>query len=130
VPVPVCVEERAARAPAPGGYAGAGRLLRERAVPLVPEEKVLSPVGDVEIQAAVAVVVARAHAVAPGGGVHARLRGDVLDTKPAQIAVEDVPVRHALPRGRELGCVDEVDVEAPVAVVVEEGEAAAAGLQD
>ena len=130
VPVAVGVEERAARAPARSRDAGRGRHVLEGAVALVAEEEVRAPVGHVEVEPTVAVEVARADAVAPGGGVDAGLLRDVLELEPAPVAVEGVPVRHALAALRELGRGHQVDVEEPVAVVVEERDAAAARLED
>ena len=130
IAVGVGVEERAARAPAAGRDAGLRRDVLEGAVALVPEQHVGAPVGDVEIDAAVAVGVARADALSPGREIDAGLRRHVLEAPAAQIAEERVAMRDALPRRGQLGAGDDVDVEPSVAVVVEERDAVAAGLED
>ncbi len=130
IAVGVGVEERAARAPAGGRDTGRRRHVLEGAVALVAKEEVGAPVRDVEVERAVAVVVARADAVAPCGRVEPRLLRDVLELQPAEVPVEDVAVRHALAALRELRGRHEVDVEPPVAVVVEEGDTTASRLED
>ncbi len=130
IAVGVGVEERAARAPAGGRHAGRRSHVLEGAVALVAKEEVGAPVRDVEVERAVAVVVARADAVAPCGRVEARLLRDILELQPAQVPVEDVAVRHALAALRELRGRHEIDVEPPVAVVVEEGDTTASRLED
>ena len=74
--------------------------------------------------------VARADAVAPRGGVDPGPRGHVLESSPAQVAIERVAVRDALPPLVELEGAHDVDVEPAVAVVIDEGQAAAAGLEE
>ena len=96
----------------------------------VAEQEVAAPVRDVEVEAAVAVEVAGADAVAPRGRVDPRLARHVLELPAPEVAVEHVLVRDALAGGRELGGRDQVDVEASVAVVVDERDAASARLED
>ena len=69
--------------------------LLEAAVAAVAEQEVGTPVGHVQVDAAVAVGIAGAHAVAPGGRVDAGRGRDVLEAPVAQIAVERVAVRNA-----------------------------------
>ena len=102
----------------------------ERAVAAVAEQHVRAPVGDVEIEAAVAVEIAGAGAAAPGRQVHARLLRDVLELPSPEVAIERVPVRDALACRRQLGTGDQIDVEQSVAVVVEQGDAAAGRFED
>ena len=130
VAVGIGVEESAAGAPAPGRHACPAGDLVEGAVALVAEQQVLPPVGDVHVEMAVAIHVPGADAVAPGGGVHARARRDVFELPAAEVAIERVAVRDALARRCEFSRGDQIDVEAAVAVVVEQRDAAAARFQD
>jgi hypothetical protein len=79
IAVGVGVEERAARAPAGGRDTGRRGHVLEGAVALVAKEEVGAPVRDVEVERAVAVVVARADAVCPTRPRRARLLRDVLE---------------------------------------------------
>src|SRR4030095_3989221 len=99
---------------------GRRRHVLEGAVALVAKEEVGAPVRDVEVERAVAVVVARADAVAPRARVEPRLLRDVLELQPAQVPVEDVAVRHALAALRELLGRHAGDVEPPAAAVIED----------
>ena len=130
IAVAVGIEERASGAPAAGGDAGAGRHLLERAVATIAEQRVRSPVGDVEIEEAVAVEIAGARAAAPGGEIHARLPGDVLELPSPEVAIEGIAMWDTLTCRRELGAGHQVDVEQSVAVVVEQGDAAAGRFED
>src|SRR5439155_24539420 len=65
VAVGVSIKERTPCAPAAGRDAGAGRHILERAVATVAEQRVRTPIGDVEIEAAVAVEITDARAAAP-----------------------------------------------------------------
>ena len=102
IAVAVGIEERAPRAPAAGGHAGAGSHLLERAVATVAEQRVRSPVGDVEIEAAVAVEIAGARAAAPRREIHARLPGHVLELPSPEVAIEGIAMWDTLTRRREL----------------------------
>ena len=102
----------------------------ESAVAAVAEQDVRPPVRHVEIEQAVAVEVAGTRAVPPGCEVHARLLRHVLELPTTAIAIERVVMRDTLARRRQLRGGHEVDVEQPVAVVVEQRDAAAGGLQD
>ena len=130
VAVAVGVEERAAGAPAAGRHARAGGDILERAVAAIPEQRIRSPVGDVEIEAAVAVEVAGAGAAAPRRQVDPRCLRHVLELPSAEVAVERIAMRDALARRAELCAGDQVDVEQSVAVVVEQGDAAARRFED
>ncbi len=128
--VPVAVEERAARAPPARLHPRRRRDVGEGPVPVVVEEEVGAEVRDVEIQAPVLVEIAGADAVAPGRGVHSRLVGDVLELPVPEVAVEGIGVGNALPPLVELERAHGIDVEEAVVVVVDEGDPAAAGLQE
>ncbi len=130
VAVGVRVEKRAARAPAIRGDPCVRRRVLERAVAGVAEQDVRPPVGHVEVEEAIAVHVADAGAVAPGGQVHARARRDVFKAPASKVPVERIAVRQAFAGRRELRRRDEVDVEPPVVVVVEEGDAGPGRLED
>ena len=130
IAVAVGIEERAARAPAAGGDAGAGSHLLERAVATVAEQRVRSPIGDVEIEAAVAVEIAGARAAAPGREIHARLLGYVLELPSPEVAIEGISMWDTLTRRRELRRGHQIDVEQSIAVVVEQGDAAAGRFED
>ena len=130
VAVAVCVEERATGAPSAGRDSRPGGDVLESAVAAVAEQDVRPPVRHVEIEKAVAVEVPGARAVPPGREVDARLLRHVLELPSAEIPVESVAVRDTLAGRRQLRGGHEVDVEQPVAVVIEQCDAAARGLQD
>jgi hypothetical protein len=83
-----------------------------------------------EIEPAVAVEVASARAAAPRREIDARGLRHVLELPAAPVAVERIAVRDAVTRRAELRAGDQVDVEQAVAVVVEQGDAAARRLED
>ena len=130
IAVGVRIKERTSRAPAAGGHAGADRHLLERAVATVAEQRVRAPVGDVEIETAVAVDIAGARAAAPGREIHARSLGDVLELPSPEVAIEGIAMRDALTCRRQLRPGHEIDVEQSIAVVVEQRDAAAGRFED
>ena len=130
IAVGVGIEERTARAPAAGGDPRRGSHVRERPVAAVAEQRVRPPVGHVEIEPAVAVGIAHARAAAPGRKIHARLFGDVLEGPPSEVPIQGVAMRDALTRRGELRRRHQVDVEQPIPVVVEQGDAAAGRFED
>src|SRR5439155_21709146 len=73
VAISVSIKERTPCAPAAGGHAGTGSHLLERAVATIAEKRVGTPIGDVEIEAAVAVEITGARAAAPRREIYARL---------------------------------------------------------
>src|SRR6185503_5345114 len=120
----------AAGAPAAGRHARLRGHILERAVAAIPEQRIRSPVGDVEIEPAVAVEVASGRAAAPRREIDARGLRHVFELPAAPVAVERIAVRDAVTRRAELRAGDQVDVEQSVAVVVEQGDAAAGRLED
>src|SRR5580765_612640 len=130
IAVAVGIKERASRAPAAGGHAGAGSHLLEGAVATIAEQRVRSPVGHVEIEAAVAVEIAGARAAAPRREIHARLPGYVLELPSPEVAIEGISMWNTLTRRRELRPGHQVNVEQSIAVVVEQRNAAAGRFED
>src|SRR4029078_3272624 len=110
--------------------AGAGSHILERAVTTVAEKRIWAPVGDVEIESAAAIEIADAHAAAPCREIHACLPGDVLELPSAEVAIQGIGMSHPLTRRRELRRRHQIDVEQPIAIVVEQGEAAAGRFED
>ena len=78
------------------------------------------PVGDEQIRPAVVVEIARADSLSPALAAQARGSGHVLETPATEVAVQ--AVRAAVPRDKER-------VGQAVSVIVEEGRAAAGGLE-
>ena len=126
--VVVEVHEGGARGPAAARDPGLGGHVGEAAVALVPVELVGEDAGHVQVLVAVVVVVADRDPLPVARAGQARGRGHVLETAVRLLAVEPVPVarpvldrqgalRHRVVDARP---VREEDVEAPVAVVVEE----------
>ena len=130
IAVAVGIEERTARAPAAGGDARRGSHVLERTVTTVAEQRVRPPVGHVEIESAVAIGIAHARAAAPGREIHARLLGDVLEFPSPEVAIQGIAMGDALTRRGELRRCHQVDVEQPITVVVEQGDAAAGRFED
>ena len=129
--VAVVVDEGAARSPARARAAQTGLdgHVLEAPVALVPVEVVLSPVRDVQVDVSVVVVVAGAGALPPPALGEAGLLRDVGEAAVAAIPVEVIrrlrPARESLERR----AVDQEHVLPAVAVVVEEGDAAARRLE-
>ena len=133
--VAVIIDEGAAGAPFFAGSGDACLLgyLFEGAIALVVEEAVFAVAGDVEVVESVVVIVADADALAPAGGDEAGLGGDVGEGA-VVVVVEEVAGGLVLfvpgVCAWEGGAVDEEDVRPAVAVVVEDGDAGAGGLDD
>ena len=130
IAVAVGVEKRAAAAPAASRETRPFRGVLERAVTAVAEQDVRPPVRHIEIEPAIAVHIAHTRAASPGCHVDAGLLRDILELPAAQIAIEHVPMRYSRASRGQLGRRDEIDVEQSVAVVVEQRDAAAGGLED
>jgi hypothetical protein len=129
--VAVVVEEGAAGPPSRPRVAQSradGDVL-ERPVSAVVVEVVLSPVAHEQVHVPVVVVVARARALSPAALGEARLLRDVLERPIALVAVEVVRGLLARREPFERRPVNEKDVEPPVSVVVEEGDAAPRRLE-
>jgi hypothetical protein len=133
----VVVHEGGARGPFAAGDAGLGRGVGEAACALVAIELVGEDAGDVEVLVAVVVVVADRDSLAVARAGEARRLRHVLEAAVRLLAVEAVPVarpvllrqgagRHRVVDPRP---VREEDVEAAVAVVVEERHPRAHGLR-
>ena len=78
----------------------------------------------------VVVHVAGADTVAPCSGIDPSPFRDVLEPPFAEVPIERVAMRDPLAAGSELGGRHQVDVDEAVAVVVDEGDAAASRLED
>ena len=87
------------------------RDVGERAVARVAVERVGAEVRDVEVHAAVAVVVARARAHAVAAVPDARRRGGILERAVAAVAEQPMPARCAHRRVGQRAAVDEEDVQ-------------------
>jgi hypothetical protein len=129
--VAVEVAEARARRPAPARDAEPRRHVRERAVAVVAVEARDAVVADEEVCVAVVVEVGGGHAHPPALVGDAGPLGHVLEPPAAEVAEERGPrrlLRAAL--GGHRRAVEEVDVGAAVAVVVEDGDAARGRLDD
>ena len=106
------------------------RDLVEGPVAAIAIEPVLTPVRHEEVVVSVVVVVAGAGPLSPSRVHEARLRRHVLERSVAPVAIEMarrlLPFREAFERR----AVDDEDVEPVVAVVIEDGDAAAGGLEE
>ena len=127
VAVAVDIEKAGAGAPLrrTARHAGRRRHIRECAVAVVLVQEVGAEAGDVEVEIAVAVVVADGDAglvgvLARAAAVHARLRGHVAERAVTVVAVEHVC--------RARRAVDEVQILKTVVVVVDPRDARAEGL--
>ena len=129
--VPVVVEKGASRPPAgPRAHEpGPGGHVLELALAEIPVQAVLPVVGHVEVVAAVVVVVADAGPLPPAGALADRGRRRVLEAAVAAVAVEVARGLLTLREALERRAVHQEDVQPPVAVVVEEGDAAARRLE-
>jgi hypothetical protein len=78
----------------------------------------------------VAVEIAGAGAAAPRRKVHARLFRDILELPAPEISIQGIPVRDTLTLRREFEGRYQIDVEASIAVIVQEGHAAAGRFED
>ena len=87
---------------------------------VVAVEGVGAVIGDEEVGVAVAVVVCGCDAKAVAGIGAAAVGGDVGESARARIAVESVDRRLVRGMAGQVGAVGEVEVEAAIAVVVEE----------
>jgi len=125
IAVVVVVDETGVGAPA--GIADAGRTgaVGEGAVSLVAVEHVGTVVGHVQVEIAVVVAVADAGAHPVSGIAHAGRIGDVGEGAVSLVAVERVGRRLAPGRRVQVGAVEDVQVQMPVPVVVEERRARA-----
>lgn len=134
VSITVVVEEgRAGAEPgvihsALGGNLGEGKV-RLRAVVAV--EMVASKARDVDVQVSIGVIVANAAAYREPPRLQSFLRGDVLEGAIPPVAVEGVGrAGGQVLRRRQGATVEEVDVEVPVVVKVEEAYPGGEGLDD
>ncbi len=128
VAVAVGVEEDGAGRPAVDAGAGGERL--EGAVAAVAVEPVGPEVRHQQVGQAVAVGVADRDAGAPAVVAHAGALGDVVEAAVTAVAVEAVDAALGDLGAVEAPAVDQVEVEVAVAVVVEQRQAGAAGLED
>ena len=129
VAVAVEVEEAAAGPPSLVREPGCRGRVLEGPVAAVEVQHVGAEVRDEQVGVAVAVDVParRPHPVA--GVADARPLGDVLEAHAAEVPVQAV-ARQRPPVGLHAAALDEVEVEAPVAVGVEHGDASADGLRE
>ena len=120
IAVTIDIEERAARAPQRGIGAARVRDFAEPATTRIPIQRVRSDVGDIQVDQAVVVVVARACAHPVLAMADARGSGHVL--KRSISAVPEQPMACALGDGWicERAAVHEKDVEPAIVIKVEE----------
>ncbi len=129
--VAIVVDEGAAVAPGLAGARDAGffAYVGEGAVAVVVIEHIFSVIGDVEIFAAVVVVIADADALAPAGVREAGLFCDIGERAVAIVVVE-MAGRRFSGGSIEACAVDDEDVRPAVVVVVEDGDARSRGFND
>ena len=115
--------------PISGNAGGLGGFF-ERAVALVVIKTILAIVGDVQIVEAIVVVVARADALSPAGGAQAGFVGHVGEGAVVIVVKEMIGGSRRSGLRTERGAVHDEDVGPTIVVVVEDGDAAAGGLDD
>src|SRR4029077_2524990 len=87
--VAVIVDEGATCAPARRGEQTAFfGLVAKRAIPLVPVQDILSPLGDEHVGVAVIIDVTRTDALAPPGTRDSRFFGDIFELQATQVVIE------------------------------------------
>ena len=128
--VPIVIGEAAAGGPSAAGNTRLLRDVGERAVVIVAIQAVFPESRHVQIFPAVAVHVGGAHAHAPAGVGEPRLVGDVGEFAVPEVAIQRAARRRRILRRRNGQRIDEVDVEQPVAVVIEQRDAAAHRFDD
>ena len=111
------------------GYPGGPGHLPE-ASPLVPVEGVGAVVGEVQVDAAVAVVVRRGDPHAPTCVSGPKFPGDLGETPFPVVAVQGGARLGPLGKPAHAGAVGEEDVEVAVAVLVEEGDPSGGAFED
>src|SRR5229473_2332985 len=90
ISVAVIVDEGATCAPALGGEQTAFfGLVAKRAIPLIPVQDILSPLGDENVGVAVIIDVTRTNALAPSGTRDSRVFGDVFELQSTQVVIEE-----------------------------------------
>ena len=128
VAVTVVIDE--GRAGIPGGVIG-GRFgnqsrlrrdVRKRTVAIIAVKRVLAPIGDEKVQAAIVVVIAHGNALAPTGSPQAGLIGNVGEGAIVVVAIEAVGGL----RGRifKTGPAYDEDVQPAIAIVIQQRYAA------
>ena len=133
VAVAIVIEERAARAPTMLFVIDAGfaRDVGKCAVAVVVKQNVVAPEAAEEIVPAVVVVIADADAGLPAGARQSGSFGDVGERAVAIVLVQMRSGRlSGRPRFAETRSVREINIEPAVVIVIEEGDAAAFGLDD
>ena len=95
---------------------------------VVAVEGVGAVVSDEEVRVAIGVVVGGRDAEAVAGVGTAALGGDIGEGARARVAVEPVDRRLGRPRTGQVGAIGEIEVEAVIAIVVEEGGTGAEGF--
>src|SRR4051812_44069719 len=125
--VAIAVEEGGAAGEARVANAGGPRHVGEGPVAIVPVEDAAAKAGDEQIHVAVIVEVADRAAdavdlLAGARAVHARPVRDVLEPAPtvAAVPVETVAKRGLPLVARERGSLHQIDIQPPIAVVVEQ----------
>lgn len=131
--VPVIVEEAGRSRPSPSRDAGSVRDVGKGAVPVVAVERTARIARDVQVHEPVVVKIAR-------GDTHpvyrltplrqASCRGDVREGAVRILPIEAIPVFLLIaPQGRQSRSVDEKNIQQTVAVVIQQGDAAAHGFE-
>ena len=137
VSIAVVVEESGAAGPAAAADAGRLAHVPKSPVALVVKELVRGEVGEVEIGPAVVVVVPDGHAHGIAAAAHPGLFGGIAEAPVAVVSIEPVPVvgrgffrnRSRDHAGGQLGPVQQVDVQEPVPVVIQQCDSRTHGLQ-
>src|SRR5258706_5212678 len=127
ISVAVIVDEGATCAPALIGEQTAFfGLVAKRAIPLIPVQDILSPLGDEDVGVAVIVDIPRADALAPSCTRDSRFFGDVFEIQSTQVVIQE---RLGL-RAPEAAAIHQKDVRETIIVIVENCHTCSGGLND
>ena len=130
--VAVVVHKGAAGAPLLAAARRAGLLghFLEGSVAFVMVQAIFAVGGDVDVVVAVVVIIADAGSLPPTGGDEAGLGGDVGEGAVVVVVEEMAGGGGTLAGSGKRGSVDEEDVRPAIAVIVDDGDAAAGGFDD
>src|SRR5580700_3013489 len=128
ISVAVIVDEGATCAPALGGEQTAFLgLVAKRAIPLIPVQDILSPLGDEHVGVAVIIDVTRTRALAPPWTRNSRFFGDVVELQSTQVVIEE---RLGLRAVAQAAAIHQKDVGKPIIVIVENCYTGSGGFRD
>src|ERR1700688_2628482 len=126
--VAVIVDEGATCAPTVRGEQTAFfGLIAKRAIPLIPVQDILSPLGDEHVDVAVIIDVTRTDALAPPWTRDSRFFGDLFKLQSAQVVVEE---RLGLRAAPQAAAIHQKNVGETIIVIVENCHTRSGGLDD